>query len=81
MRDTKPYPPEEAEPWDVRTRRRRRRHHRPTLASALAAARKAGVAVSGATIAGDGSVALQFGRETPAKNGHIETADELRKLI
>ena len=60
-----------------------KRARKPTLASALALASMAGVTVSGATIAADGSVSLTFGSVSAAKpNGHdIETADELRKLI
>ena len=49
------------------TRPTRRRSRRPNLASALKQAGKAGVAVSGATIRPDGSVALEFGNPDSAR--------------
>jgi hypothetical protein len=72
VRDTKPYPPEELEPWDfVPDKKRRKRIRKPTLASALKAADKAGKAVAGATIKPDGSVALEFGNaDAPICQAH-----------
>jgi hypothetical protein len=77
------YPIEEMEPWEVVTRKRRKRVRKLTLRQALAQANKAGVAVSGATVAADGSVALKFGDDKTAKpNGHdVETAEDIRRLI
>ncbi len=48
------------EPWEMPTRKRREKR-KPNLASALKQASNAGANVSGATIAADGSVSLEFG--------------------
>lgn len=70
---------------DTTKRERRTRVRKMTLRQAIAQASKAGMAVSGATVAADGSVALMFGGSAKApnkSNGHdIETAEELRSLI
>jgi hypothetical protein len=58
-------------------RKGKRRSRRPTLAAALRQASRAGAKVSGATMAPDGSVSLQFGEG----NGANETPEDLRKLI
>ena len=45
-------------------------------------AEKAGKKVSGATVAADGSVSLQFGDDVkPNGSGAYETPEDLRKLI
>jgi hypothetical protein len=53
---------------------------KPSLPRAVAAAKRAGLTVAGATVKPDGSVSLTFGQ--PGANGAAtETADDLRKLI
>jgi len=56
---------------------RRRRERKPTLAGALKQASKAGAKVSGATVAADGSVSLQFGeaRTEPKSETDRELAE------
>ena len=56
---------EDAEPVQPVTRTRQRR---PSLTTALAQAAKAGLTVSGATIAPDGSVTLKFGDGSTVTN-------------
>ena len=56
-------------PWGLRPKTRKRpkkRTRHPTLASAITQARKAGVAVTGATVTA-GGVALEFGSKTTAQ--------------
>jgi hypothetical protein len=62
-----------------------KRERKPTLASAMKEAEKAGVSVAGAVVKPDGSIELRFGDsqdKAAQPNGHdIESADELRRLI
>lgn len=50
-----------------------RSQRKPSLAAAIRQARKAGVEVSGATIAPDGSVFLRFSQ--PGKSDNVEAPD------
>jgi hypothetical protein len=60
----------------------RRRKRRPSVRAMIKDAEKAGKKVSGATVAADGSVSLQFGEDVkPNGNGAYETPEDLRKLI
>ena len=51
---------------------RSRRQRKPTLASAIREARKAGVPVSGATLTADGSVSLTFGGEPKTSRNELD---------
>jgi hypothetical protein len=57
---------------------KQRRKRKPTLASALKQASKAGASVAGATITPDGSVKLEFGdvEKTDQANGKAEEKNE-----
>lgn len=60
----------------------RRGKRRPSVRAMIKDAEKAGKKVSGATVAADGSVSLQFGEDVkPNGNGAYETPEDLRKLI
>jgi hypothetical protein len=68
----------EAEQY-LASKRHRQRQRKPTLASALKQANKAGAAVSGATLAPDGSVSLTFG-EGHRSNGPDDLDRELEEF-
>ena len=60
----------------------RRRKRRPSVRAMIKDAEKEGKKVSGATVAADGSVSLQFGEDVkPNGNGAYKTPEDLRKLI
>jgi hypothetical protein len=55
---------------------------RPSVRTMIKNAEKDGKKVSGATLAADGSVSLQFADDVkPNGNGAYETPEDLRKLI
>jgi hypothetical protein len=60
---------------------RRRRQRKPTLARALAEAKKAGVNVAGATLSSDGAVSLTFGQgeTTEATNPWLADIEKATK--
>ena len=74
------YPPEELEPWEVKTRKRRQRIRKPTLASALKQARQAGMLPTGATVTADG-VALEFGNANAKSADASATANEWDSVL
>ena len=49
-----------------------RQRHKATLAAALKQAKEAGVNVSGATLAADGSVSLQFGEPEAEQTNELD---------
>jgi hypothetical protein len=56
----------------------RRRQRKPTLARALAEAKKAGVNIASATLSSDGAVSLTFGQEESATAAPGNELDQWR---
>jgi|tagenome__1003787_1003787.scaffolds.fasta_scaffold19716660_2 hypothetical protein len=79
-----PWATYDPSPLFVRRTPKRVRNRKPTLASLIRQAHKAGIDVTGATVTKDGGVSLDFGKrgETVDMNDcTIATAEELLRLI